>query len=203
MRKIMLFVLTGWLLSSCTQDDCMTIDNSSSNSELMIQDESIPTVNSFQESYALCELEAMQLLKEPTGDSSFKGTLLPTTAIGYTRITKSKSVKAYFGTEFAKRVGLQPGVIYLYQWKFVEKDINTNGKTLFEEKSDKCGMQPSISGESEETDFNVRGYRIVESGNPTVLRTHLFYVESDIVGRRVNRYVPQTPEKIEWNYYLF
>ena len=62
---------------------------------------------------------------------------------------------------------------------------------------------PVMSDDYQEiTDFLNRGYRILDEGNPTILRTHIFYVLSIYNGAQLNKYVPCLPEDLQWNYYL-
>ena len=109
-----------------------------------------------------------------------------------------------FEPVFADAIGLVPYTTYVYNWLFVEKDINTNGARFYRGKtSPKCGMPPVMSDDYQEiTDFLNRGYRILDEGNPTILRTHIFYVLSIYNGAQLNKYVPCLPEDLQWNYYL-
>lgn len=192
MKKILFIALMGSLLFSCSQDENIVLSDSSPHSEMGISvlDKSISTVNNFEDLHN-------------SSDRSLKASLLPYTKVGYTNVTQSKSCKGYFSEEFAKSVGLLSGVIYVYQWKFVDIEIDTGGKVLFEEQSNNCGMKPMMSDNEEITDFSIRGYRIMKSGNSTILRTHIFYIQSELSGRKIDRYVPRIPEKLEWVYYLF
>lgn len=133
-----------------------------------------------------------------------KTNITPVSENGFNRRSVLQTGKMSLTAAVAEKIGLQPNVVYVVQLEKYEKDISTGGKTFFMAESPNCGAKPVMGAYNEETsDFEVLGYRIVKSGNPTTLSTHLYYFVSTMDGREVNKYYPRSPRNLIWNYYLY
>ncbi len=199
MKKQLLLLISGIMLFSCANED----DNIKKHSTSVESSSPIPIVGSFKELYELSGIKFEEPIQQ-SSDDIIPYKLQDYTAIGYTRITESRYMITMFEPVFADAIGLVPYTTYVYNWLFVEKDINTNGARFYRGKtSPKCGMTPVMSDDYQEiTEFLNRGYRSLDEGNPTILRTHIFYVLSIYNGAQLNKYVPCLPEDLQWNYYL-
>lgn len=102
----------------------------------------IPIVGSFKELYELSGIKFEEPIQQ-SSDDIIPYKLQDYTAIGYTRITESRYMITMFEPVFADAIGLVPYTTYVYNWLFVEKDINTNGARFYRGKtSPKCGEFP-------------------------------------------------------------
>lgn len=125
---------------------------------------------------------------------------------GYSRIsTWQEYPKMTFDEEMASKIGVSPNIVYSVKYLKVEVDVNTDGKRLFFYTSPYCGGTPVISSSGKEsTDFENLGYSVKESGNPTILATHLIYVDCTYpMGSAVRKYYPRNPSELQWWFNLY
>lgn len=188
------------MLFSCSKENDMSFKSEPISAE---STNPIPIISNFRELYEVSGIKFEEFAQQSSEEIVPFG-LQKYTATGYTRIAESRHMITMFDPVFADSIGLEPYTTYVYNWLFVEKDINTNGARFYQAKtSKKCGMVPVMSYDQNEiTDFLNRGYRVLETGNPTVLRTHIFFVLSLVNGAQLNKYVPRAPEDLEWDYLL-
>lgn len=208
--KNLLLCAIVFMAFSCTnEEDIFNINrNLSSEEELKTKSfsDSIPIVNNYKDLFTVFGVEIDNNQQNINSISLLSDPILKTVKGYSSMVKKDDNKKVRFGNDLAKQLGLIPGTIYVTTWYICEKQVSyPNNQTFFaNDKSLKCGLLPYYNNyNEEETDFNLRGYRIVGSENPITLRTHLFYVYCDISGRTINKFIPCTPENIEWDYYLF
>ena len=203
MKNKFLMILLSCVIFSCSNEDNFIETQQVGEQPTRAIEEPIPIVNSFEDLYKLSGIKAEPQSPTILNKLQTKDLALLTTT-GYSRITETRSQKAMFTKDFALKMGLDPYMVYFYNWIFVEKDVNPGGKMLFMADSPECGMTPIINDTYQEvTSWDTRGYKVLNSGNPTVFKTHVFFVEYDTSGKRLDKYFPTTPSNLKWNYYIY
>ncbi len=205
MNKNLFLAIILLIISSCTDD----IANSFDKADELIQTKStkneIPVVNSLEEVAEVLGMNSCSKEKDLSPKLSLRSEIPELTASGFTRkSTLTPESKMSFKPDFAKKIGVPPYTVYLVRMDKYEKDIETAGKTFFQVSSSNCGGTPTITDGYEGTNWELLGYRVQKTGNPTTLATHLMYINCTFPGgAAIKKYYPYKPELLKWNYYLW
>lgn len=204
-RCIYLFILVVFV-SSCIEDklenigDCF--EDFSSNTESI----DVLTVSSFDDFNSF--VNESDGLVYPDYDHSLNSLPKELLCLGVKgcsrKIVRKSYPKLRFDKDFAIKIGVNSNLIYSVQYLRIEADIDTKGKKFFSYPSPYCGGTPIVVNGNENTDYDHLGYSIRSIGNPTVLATHLIYIDCTFPqGSAVKKYYPRNPKDLEWNYNLY
>ena len=123
------------------------------------------------------------------------------TVYGCDRSEVKKNAKIALNSTSASKFGLPQGV-YVVEYVLCYKNVYKPGYDIWSERSENCGYKPAndfVLGNSDIAMTKERGYEEPAS-NAKELKTFLLHVVSDLSGRRLDKYDPCTPDKIEWIY---
>ncbi len=119
------------------------------------------------------------------------------TVTGYdSKKVTSQNNKGMFGTELAGLLGVQSGVIYIFDIYEVRKAINVGNADVKQLESPKCGLVPMTS-------TNKIGYMGSLIDGTYNMATTLVYIKTDMSGRQYNKWTPTALESLQWNYGIY
>ena len=204
MKSVICLFIFMIFISSCAEDKFENMyftefSSSAENSEVLIVN-SLDDFNSFIKGRE----ESVFQYYDHSPYISSKG-FLAQGVKGYSRkIVRQSLPKMQFGKDMANKIGVNSSTIYSVQYLTIEADIDTEGKKFFSYPSWNCGGMPVVVNGKEDADYDHMGYSIRSIGNPTVLATHLIYVDCTFPqGSAVKKYYPRSPKDLEWNYNLY
>lgn len=177
-----LFVAASIGLCGCSSDDDFedNEENPSSVSNYEINNED-----------SASDIENLSLSAMTRGITHASDTL---SYVGYTSCSKSTRVKFTVNSYMASYMGRTSGVYIGEKATVTYKVDYSSDKVLKTVSSPNCGFKPL-------TNDKERGYvKKTEEETYSELVTYCYYIEYDMLGRAVNKWIPCAPDDVVWLY---
>lgn len=177
-----LFVAASIGLCGCSSDDDFgdNVENPSSVSNYEIKNED-----------SASDIENLSSCAMTRGITHASDTL---SHVGYSTCTKTMSLKCTINSYMASFMGRTSGVYFAKKATVTYKVNYSSDKVLKTVASPNCGFKPL-------TNDKERGYvKKTEEETYSELVTYCYYIEYDMLGRAVNKWIPCAPDDVVWLY---